>query len=1067
VKPIRRVLVRLVLPAALPLLVLFAPTASAGPTAQQWLSTTNVLTAPAAKFAAAGAAAGQASSFTFGLTKELSPQILGGFNLEPEIKTDLYGNVYLTAMEGVPGGVDLWKSTDKGANFTYLGQPDGAQCPGGGNPVPCTNGVGLGGGDDSIDVSSGGYLYVSSLWLGNVTISTSKDGGVDGVGEGDWQVNPLTATAPVDDRQWIAAYGPQTLYNSYTQIGSDTIFVSKATNMGTTVPTGSTFGPPVPVFDPVSSGFKNERQGNLVVDQYNGNVYTAFQPQATGGHSHRQVYVVRSTDGGATWSAPVLAYQGPPNSDTGHSFPILALDRGGNLHLVLAQCIVNPGNQSRSACHVYLTSSTDAAASWSTPVQVDNLPDSATSVFPWAVAGSSGIVDITWYGTSATTPDVASNWYLFFAQTRNALSGSPTFDEGKAVPDVVHDEEICFRGLDCDINGGNRDLAEYYTMTLDPEGNANIAYSRSNSPTNSGCLITCTWYTKQVAGPSAYVAPAGPPPATFAASYMPDPAHTGGEPNIWIDSDNCIYLAAINSNAPGGLPVYKSTNGGASFTGPKPVSGPIVVGDADIVTFDDGNSSANDDVYLSSLQVADVAIMKSADGESFALAPGAAGFSNFSSDRMWFAADKLGTDQVLYQNDHELVSEDIRVFKSVNDGPWTGTTAITDAELLARTTPNTNTGNIWVERANHNVYTVFPASSNQENALEPPFGNLLEVWIAVSTGNTAAATAGTVWSDYPVFKGLVDSATVPTAPPAARTYGTNAGNIFAVGDVDSAGNLYVAWGMNNARTNRFDIWFASSRDKGKSWYGPFQISQGLGTSVMPWLAAGDNGRVTIAWYGTSAVGDPNTLPTSAQWNLYFAQSTSANDREPAFTQVQAGDHVLHVGSIRTGGLIGSGDRRLLDFFEIALNRQGMTHIIYADTGLTTGTVPAKLSYTRQTGGPSAYVSPTSPLCPGGPTAASLRSIGAKRAAGRAIRVSWETSAEAAIVGFNVWRSAAAKGRYTKLNPRTIPARAAGRLIGRHYSYVDGNALRGTSFYRLQLVRKDGSRVWAGPAVFVL
>src|SRR2546423_13037768 len=43
---------------------------------------------------------------------------------EPEIKVDLFGNIYLTAIQGTPGGVDLWKSTDKGETFVYMVQPD-------------------------------------------------------------------------------------------------------------------------------------------------------------------------------------------------------------------------------------------------------------------------------------------------------------------------------------------------------------------------------------------------------------------------------------------------------------------------------------------------------------------------------------------------------------------------------------------------------------------------------------------------------------------------------------------------------------------------------------------------------------------------------------------------------------------------------------------------------------------------------------------------------------------------------------------------------------------------------
>jgi hypothetical protein len=82
-------------------------------------------------------------------------------DVEPEIKVDIFGNIYVTAIHGVPGGIDLWKSTDQGNTFVYLGEPDGAQdkCNVMGM-APCVGGAG--GGDDSIDVSSGGYLYVSS-----------------------------------------------------------------------------------------------------------------------------------------------------------------------------------------------------------------------------------------------------------------------------------------------------------------------------------------------------------------------------------------------------------------------------------------------------------------------------------------------------------------------------------------------------------------------------------------------------------------------------------------------------------------------------------------------------------------------------------------------------------------------------------------------------------------------------------------------------------------------------------------------------------------------------------------
>ena len=962
---------------------------------------------------------------------------------EPEIKTDLFGNTYVTAIRGVPGGVDLWKSTDKGASFQYLGQPDGAQqvC---GSPTPSC--LAAGGGDDSIDVSTGGYLYVSSLWLGNTTMSTSMDGGTGGALPGQaWIVNPASGGVPVEDREWIAAYGPRTVYMIWRQApGIGVLFFTKSTDAGRTWSVPSM---------PFGTTAVAARTGNLVVDPYNGNLYSAFVANGAGD----QVKVMKSTNAGSTWTQ-VVAYDGPAGTDTGNAFPIMAVDRGGNIHVAFSRC--NTGVQ-RFSCHVYLTSSADQGVSWTDVVRVDNGNENNTALMPWIVAGSPGIVDITWYGTSATSPDVASDWQLFFAQTRDAMVASPTIRQVQVSTNPVHDLPICSAGGGC--TGNTRHLLEYYSMTIDPDGNANIAYMDGihNCP-NGGCFST-TWFTKQATGQSAYAPPGPPAPATFSLNKNPG-TNTGAEPNIWIDSDNCIYLAAIGSNAPGGLPVYKSNDMGNTFS-LKPVTGPILVGDADVITFPDGNPTNNDDVYLSSLEIVDVSIMKSANGDSFAPVPAPGNVSNPSSDRMWFAADKFGADQVLYQVDHELVSEDIRVFKSVNDGAWTGTSAITDPEFLLRTTPNTNTGNIWVDKTNHNVYATFPSSTNTTNAMDPPFGKQLEVWVVVSTGNTNATNAGTTWGptgggNFPVLLSVIDSPTTPAPPPGAETFGVKAGNIFSAGDVDSAGNNYITWAMNNSRTNQFQIWFSASRDQGQTWYGPHLVSQGIGTSVMPWIAAGDNGRISIAWYGTSAVGDPNTIPNGTQWHVYFAQSLNAASREPVFAQVEASDHVMHLGQISTGGLVGSADRSLLDFFEVALDRGGFTHMVFADNGPTppTGTV---LSYIKQTGGPRAYTSPTFPSCPGGPTAVGLASFRAAHAGAKGVRVVWQTATELQTAGFNVWRSAG-KG-YRKVNAKLIPSQSSFGVGGHKYEYLDRGALaRGAYSYKLELVKLDGSRRWAGP-----
>jgi hypothetical protein len=47
-------------------------------------------------------------------------------DVEPRVVHDAFGNLYVASIQGVPGGVDVWKSYDTGKTFTYLGQPDGA-----------------------------------------------------------------------------------------------------------------------------------------------------------------------------------------------------------------------------------------------------------------------------------------------------------------------------------------------------------------------------------------------------------------------------------------------------------------------------------------------------------------------------------------------------------------------------------------------------------------------------------------------------------------------------------------------------------------------------------------------------------------------------------------------------------------------------------------------------------------------------------------------------------------------------------------------------------------------------
>ena len=885
------------------------------------------------------------------MIRPLSPAFFqqGG---EPEIKVDVYGNIYLTAIQGVPGGVDLWKSIDKGGTFVYLGQPDGAQdkCP----TIPQC--AGAGGGDDQIDVSPGGYLYVSSLWLGNVTMSTSYDGGTGGALPGQkWEVNPAAANIVSDDRQWVAAYGPQTVYMSFATTaltrppGSVGLFITKSTDGGKTFPSLVEITATTPL-DTVNV------EGNLVVDPYNGNLYTAYIPNG----SPNVIKFAHSTDGGATWVI-TDAYTGVAGTTNRGVFPIVAVDRGGNVHLVFT----NSAAAGHTNCHVLMTSTANpstASPSWLSAVQVDSgTGNSTTSVQPWVVAGSPGVVDVTWLGSSAPSPDVPSDWQVFFAQTTNALSGSPIFNQSQVTTNRIHDNIICFSGAGC--AAGTRDMLEYYTMALDPDGNANIAFPDSVNNCPSASCKTNAWFIKQTGGNSAYAPPAPPASSTFVNLAIPNSGGTA-EPNGKVDSHNCIMGGSI-----GGPIDFISQNAGASFTTRTVIVGTGVHGgDFEIAPLPQASGARPDQIYTADLGITSVHIGKSTDGGATYFQPGtggAAGEVSVSSDRMWFAPDRgapTAPDQTLYLMDHEFVSEAVRFSALTNDTAWSAfADGMTDPELIlppTSTFPNTNPGPTFVDKTSHNVFGFFNASTITTNQANPPFGKMPAVWEAVGPAPAAAGAPPGPFTNHLVFKGVIDSPTNPAPPAGTATFGSNASNDFPSAAIDSAGNVYAVWAMNDARLNHFNIWFAASHDHGQNFYGPFQVSSGPGHALMPWIAGGDNGKVDIVFYQTTDTQDPNTTTTD-KWHVMFAQSANAADREPVFTTSEAGDHLNHVGPICNQGLLcGSGTRNLLDFFNVAIGPDGLANIMYADDGLS----GLHISYARQTSGPLALNNPSSVTC---------------------------------------------------------------------------------------------------------
>ncbi len=439
-----------------------------------------------------------------------------GQDVEPGIVIDPFGNIYVSAIEGVPSGSDLWRSTDYGNTFTFLGKPD--QGAGGGDEDLA---VGIPFAADQVLGDSAGRLYYSSLNLADIDLQTSTTEGNSFV--------PGDSPAKVVDRMWLAGAGTSRDYLITVQLGADlsgtdSLIVTESDDGGITYPNGAIINQAILESTP-ETGFHSNivaYPGYLGGPSANSSVYTTFtSPDGV------DLYVASCA---APCNLPVLpsggppsklnftstlAFTAPPGATVGNVFTPIAVDNDGNVYVAFSmQQLDTNGNQTGQ--NVYLIWSTNGGKTWSKALQVNNPADSATvtAMLPWLTAGDQGNIGVFWYGTNvAGNPNnqtifANAKWKMYYAYV-NTTTSKPSVQYVVAsgttsgTPDqmagVVHYGSICTQGLNCNTSmpAGNRELAEYSELTHDPLGMIHMSFSEDNVTTGTAF----TWYNKQTAGP--------------------------------------------------------------------------------------------------------------------------------------------------------------------------------------------------------------------------------------------------------------------------------------------------------------------------------------------------------------------------------------------------------------------------------------------------------------------------------------------------------------------------------------------------------------------------------------
>jgi hypothetical protein len=428
-----------------------------------------------------------------------------------------------------------------------------------------------------------------------------------------------------------------------------------------------------------------------------------------------------------------------------------------------------------------------------------------------------------------------------------------------------------------------------------------------------------------------------------------------------VDSQGTIYVESIRG-VPGGLDLwrwYKTADSGPNADGTLPFKyegqpdcGMFVTpfcsssgfapggGDGDVAVNAPDPSNLNiPNLAVVSLSAAEVTGSHSTNRADAFSTPNPATAGVPFDDRMWL--DGLNDASHVYMEYHDFGTTSQIFVQRSSDGGATYSGALGTA-IDAATEPSVGppagniAGQIKVDNSScsshGNLYQIFVGPDNPMDNLKNSSAYFNAAYVGVATGVSLTSPALT-FTDHKIFSCGAGS----TCPS-----GAGLGNLFPGLAVDNLGYVYATWSDNT------DVYYSFSANHGTRWSPAIKVtrnsSQAGKSNVFPWIAADANGHVAIAWYGADRAGNSNSVPAATtHWNVFVAESVNGHAISPVFTVSQATDHSNHTGQISTGGLLGSSDRSLADFFQIGIGPNHLVNIAYADNHAG----PSVTYFTRQ------------------------------------------------------------------------------------------------------------------------
>jgi len=508
-------------------------------------------------------------------------------NGEPDIGIDPFGKVFVSGPTGTGTQRSVWLGSVDGGHTFRIITP--------GPPPSAIAGIidPPGGGDTDINFDRSGKQYFADLYaLACLRTATTTDGGATVSQE----IYPAGCSGiPGADRQWLAVYdpapgtpnqsaytGPKPLiYLEYNNVvsgaqwnksnsavdlvpGGPCLTYMAATN-GTTSPcvaNGSFYAPfgadGYPAIDQVS-GKVLQASGSQNSDGTFNLLLNIGTPDASGDLTFLDFPSVANPCGDSSKLIHIADnLSGSPST----LFTVLSMDSARNLFITWA---LSPNSGSPAQRQVFVSASSAASGwtNWSTPVQMSDgstVTGDAVNVFPWIKAGGAGRADAVWYGSNLSADPSSQSgqaWNVYMSQvvyatdsTGAVSGGAPSVTLVKVSPHPMHYNDICLAGSGCIASQGNRNLADFFAVTIDHTGAAEIVYDdTSNGLAQAGFTPTGNQTVDHAGAGVITVARQSSGPGLFGTNVSgPSNAPTTG---ITGNSGDALFPVIGGTNVPG------------------------------------------------------------------------------------------------------------------------------------------------------------------------------------------------------------------------------------------------------------------------------------------------------------------------------------------------------------------------------------------------------------------------------------------------------------------------------------------------------------------------------------